>query len=60
MNIKKHFKKFIVVLVLLILFNFCSPKIVHAGLVEDITAAPAKSTSKNILVDAKRCASMDE
>ena len=42
MNIKKHFKKFIVVLVLLILFNFCSPKIVHAGLVEDITAAPAK------------------
>lgn len=42
MNIRKHFKKFIVVLVLLILFNFCIPKIVHAGLVEDITAAPAK------------------
>lgn len=42
MNIGKHFKKFIVVLVLLILFNFCIPKTVHAGLVEDITAAPAK------------------
>ena len=41
-NIQKNAKKFILVLVLLVLFNFCCPKKVNAGLVEDITAAPAK------------------
>lgn len=43
MNIKKHFKKFILVFVVLILFNFCCPKRVHAlELVEDLLALPAR------------------
>lgn len=40
-NTKKS-KKFILILVLLILFSFCYPKNVKAGLVDDIVAAPAK------------------
>ena len=43
MNIKKHFKKFILVLVLLMIVDFCIPKNVHAWIEgEDIIAAPAK------------------
>ncbi len=37
----KKFKKFILILVLLILFNFCFPKSVHALWLDDIVAAPA-------------------
>lgn len=40
-NTKKS-KKFILILVLLILFSFCYPKNVKAKLVDDIVAAPAK------------------
>ena len=43
MNIKKHFKKLILILVLLLLFNFCYPKSVKAwNPGGDILAAPAK------------------
>ena len=43
MNIRKHFKKFILVLVLLMIVDFCIPKNVHAWIEgEDIIAAPAK------------------
>ena len=40
-NTKKS-KKFILILVLLLLFNFLWPKNIKAGFGEDITAAPAK------------------
>ena len=42
MNIKNHFKRLTIIIVLLLLFGFSFPKPVHAGLIEDITAAPAK------------------
>ena len=42
MNINKHFKRFTIIIILLLLFGFCFPKPVNAGLIEDITAAPAK------------------
>lgn len=40
-NTKKT-KKFILILVVLLLFNFCCPKTVNADLGDDIVAAPAK------------------
>ena len=46
MNINKHFKKIVVVLLLIVLFNFCCPKPVHAwglqDLLNEILAIPAK------------------
>ena len=57
MNINKHFKKFVVALLLIVLFNFCFPKATHAWILEDlkreIVAAPAKifwMAEKGILI----------
>ena len=64
MNIQKNAKKFILVLVLLILFNFCYPKKVNAALGwDDIVAAPAAifyALEKGLLITANNWFTKDE